>query len=198
MEIVNLAFTVVYVCVCVSVFRRGVSSCCVADARDYSGIIHQARHYASKVLLQHVMQKNQLMDHLVSLKRYFLLHEGDFLVHFLDLAGDELRKPAEDVTLTRLQSLLDLSVRSSIASSDDFKVLPALVCHTCALCVPSRRLAAVLLRAPVVVVAVVALRGRRTTLWWCCNAWHCCRSWRPPASRVPVFVPCPSRFPTMP
>ena len=184
-----------YVCLCFVVARLVV---CVADARDYSGIIHQARHYASKVLLQHVMQKNQLMDHLVSLKRYFLLHEGDFLVHFLDLAGGELRKPAEDVTLTRLQSLLDLSVRSSIASSDDFKVLPALVCHTCALCVPSRRLAAVLFRAPVVVVAVVALRGRRTTLWWCCNAWHCCRSWRPPASRVPAFVPYPSRFPTMP
>ena len=44
-------------------------------------------------------------------------------MHFLDLASDELSKPVEDVVLPRLQSLLELSVRSSIASSDEFKVL---------------------------------------------------------------------------
>ena len=33
-----------------------------------------------------------LMDSLKSMKRYFLLDQGDFLVHFLDAAEDELLK----------------------------------------------------------------------------------------------------------
>lgn len=76
----------------------------------------------SNPVLSAVCASAQLLPRLVSLKRYFLLHEGDFLVHFLDLAGDELSKPVEEVVVPRLQSLLELSVRSSIASSDEFKV----------------------------------------------------------------------------
>lgn len=67
----------------------------------------------------------QFVPRLTSLKRYFLLHEGDFLVHFLDLAEPQLSKPMEKVTLSHLQSLLDLAVRSSIAASDPFKVCSA-------------------------------------------------------------------------
>jgi gamma-tubulin complex component 2 len=57
-----------------------------------------------------------------SIKRYFLLDQSDFLTHFLDLAGDELKKPIHDISLTKLQSLLELVLRTSaVAASDPYK-----------------------------------------------------------------------------
>ena len=43
--------------------------------------------------------RNQAPPHqrLQSVKRFFLLDQGDWLVHFLDLADEELRKPAGQV-----------------------------------------------------------------------------------------------------
>lgn len=62
------------------------------------------------------------MGRLRSIKMYFLLHVGAFLNDFMDLAEAELAKPAKDIVLTRLQHLLELSVRTSAAASDPFKV----------------------------------------------------------------------------
>ncbi len=39
----------------------------------------------------------------------------------MDTAGEELRKMVQDITLSKLNSLLELSVRTSIAESDPYK-----------------------------------------------------------------------------
>jgi gamma-tubulin complex component 2 len=51
------------------------------------------------------------------------LDQSDFLTSFLDLAKDELKQPAQDIPLTRLQSLMDIVLRnsSSVAAYDPFK-----------------------------------------------------------------------------
>lgn len=58
-----------------------------------------------------------------SLKRYFFLDQSDFLAPFLDVAKEELKKPTKDIVITRLQSLLDLTLRnpSSVAAYDPYK-----------------------------------------------------------------------------
>lgn len=56
-----------------------------------------------------------------SIKRYFLMDQGDFFVHFMDLTEEELRKPVEDITPTRLEALLELALRMSTANTDPFK-----------------------------------------------------------------------------
>ncbi|CAG8485247.1 12782_t:CDS:2 [Racocetra fulgida] len=63
------------------------------------------------------------MDGGRSIKRYFFLDQSDFFTHFLDLASVELKKPSGQVSLTKLQSLLDLVLRnpSSVAYTDPFK-----------------------------------------------------------------------------
>ena len=45
---------------------------------------------------------------LEGLKHYFLLDRGDLLAAFLDTAEAELAKPAVDISVPRLQSLLEL------------------------------------------------------------------------------------------
>ncbi|KAJ2956059.1 hypothetical protein NQZ79_g8038 [Umbelopsis isabellina] len=79
--------------------------------------------YANRTLLDLLLKDQQLLSRLRSLKRYFFLDQSDFLAPFLDVAKEELRKPVKDIVVTRLQSLLDLTLRnpSSVAAYDPFK-----------------------------------------------------------------------------
>ncbi|KAL4841841.1 hypothetical protein H8958_016737 [Nasalis larvatus] len=89
--------------------------------RAYVEQIEKASNYASKVLLDFLMEEKELVAHLRSIKRYFLMDQGDFFVHFMDLAEEELRKPVEDITPPRLEALLELALRMSTANTDPYK-----------------------------------------------------------------------------
>uniref|UniRef100_A0A2I3T520 Gamma-tubulin complex component n=1 Tax=Pan troglodytes TaxID=9598 RepID=A0A2I3T520_PANTR len=70
----------------------------------------------ARLLLDFLMEEKEL-----SIKRYFLMDQGDFFVHFMDLTEEELRKPVEDITPPRLEALLELALRMSTANTDPFK-----------------------------------------------------------------------------
>ena len=80
--------------------------------------IDAAFAFASRELLALVFGQHALGARLRSLKHYFLLDQGDFLVHFLDSAGEELSKPTVDIALPKLQSLLEMALRQSTAAAD--------------------------------------------------------------------------------
>ncbi|RWR83793.1 gamma-tubulin complex component 2 [Cinnamomum micranthum f. kanehirae] len=44
--------------------------------------------------------------------------QGDFLVHFMDIAQDELVKSPDDISVEKLQSLLELAQRTTAAAAD--------------------------------------------------------------------------------
>ncbi|KAF9899436.1 hypothetical protein BX616_003034, partial [Lobosporangium transversale] len=85
--------------------------------------IDAAYHYANRKLLDLLLKDKQLLGRLRSMKRYFFLDQSDFFTHFLDLASAELKRPWREVSLTKLQSLLDLVLRnpSSVTVNDVFK-----------------------------------------------------------------------------
>ena len=56
-----------------------------------------------------------------SVKHYFFLDAGDFILHFMSLCGAELVKNVDDVMPSRLESLLELALRTSTANADPFK-----------------------------------------------------------------------------
>ncbi|WVQ80641.1 hypothetical protein IAT38_002746 [Cryptococcus sp. DSM 104549] len=91
--------------------------------------IEDAYIYANKTLLKLMVDEQELIPHLRSMKHFFFLNQSDFLTNFLDLAGGELRKPAKAASLVKLQSLLDVAVRNPASSSsndpykDDLKVV---------------------------------------------------------------------------
>ncbi|OWZ58784.1 gamma-tubulin complex component 2 [Cryptococcus neoformans var. grubii Br795] len=91
--------------------------------------IEDAYIYANKTLLKLMVEEQELIPHLRSMKHFFFLNQSDFLTNFLDLAASELRKPAKSASIVKLQSLLDLAVRNPSSSSsndpykDDLKVL---------------------------------------------------------------------------
>lgn len=66
------------------------------------------------------MEEKELVAHLRSIKRYFLMDQGDFRA-LMDLTEEELKKPVDDITPTRLEALLELALRMSTANTDPFK-----------------------------------------------------------------------------
>lgn len=92
----------------------------MAHPREYTAGIESAYSAASKVLIDHVMGELQLKQRLMSLKRFFLLDQGDFLLHFMDAAEGELCKNVGDISMPKLRSLLDSALRGSTASQDAF------------------------------------------------------------------------------
>ncbi|KAL6008296.1 hypothetical protein ACLOJK_033802 [Asimina triloba] len=88
------------------------------SSHHYLECIKAAYDFSSGELLNLIKEKYDLMGKLRSLKRYLLLDQGDFLVHFMDIARDELAKRPEDISVEKLQSLLDLALRSTAAATD--------------------------------------------------------------------------------
>ena len=83
-------------------------ACAEYGSGNFMQNIQSAFTTSSAALLQLLQQELGLNRTLAALKHYFLLDQGDLLVSFLDTAEEELSKPASQVSVIRLQSLLDL------------------------------------------------------------------------------------------
>ncbi|KAK4480208.1 hypothetical protein RD792_013270 [Penstemon davidsonii] len=90
----------------------------VGSNHRYLECIKTAYDFASGELLNLIREKYDLMGKLRSIKHYLLLDQGDFLVHFMDIAREELVKKPDEISVEKLQSLLDLALRSSSAVAD--------------------------------------------------------------------------------
>lgn len=75
--------------------------------------INAAFASASSTLMELMTKREGLPELLRAFKSYFLLARGDLFTTFLELAEAELERNAADVTVTRLQSLLELGVPPS-------------------------------------------------------------------------------------
>ncbi|KAJ8753043.1 hypothetical protein K2173_011811 [Erythroxylum novogranatense] len=84
----------------------------------YLECIKSAHDFASTELLNLIKEKYDLMGKLRSIKHYLLLDQGDYLVHFMDIARDELTKKLDEISVEKLQSLLDLALRTTAAATD--------------------------------------------------------------------------------
>ncbi|EFA79283.1 spindle pole body component 97 [Heterostelium album PN500] len=91
-----------------------------ANEKHYLERIERAYDFASSKLLT-LMNERQLMDRLKSLKYYFLLSKGDFFSHFMEITAEELSKPLSEISIIKMNSLLQLSLRTSSIEKDSFK-----------------------------------------------------------------------------
>ncbi|XP_042059832.1 gamma-tubulin complex component 2-like isoform X1 [Salvia splendens] len=92
----------------------------VGSNHRYLECIKAAYDFASGELLNLIKDKYDLKGKLMSIKHYLLLDQGDFLVHFMDIAREELMKKPDEISVEKLQSLLDLALRSTAAVADPY------------------------------------------------------------------------------
>ncbi|XP_047522508.1 gamma-tubulin complex component 2-like isoform X2 [Pieris napi] len=88
--------------------------------QNYGAIIQRAYSYASKSLLELLLKEYDLMGRLKSVKNYFLMSQGDFIVQFMDATEQELSKKIDDIIPSKLESLLGLCLRLSSARHDPY------------------------------------------------------------------------------
>lgn len=87
------------------------------DSEPFTARVDSAYLAANAALLRVLIQQQSLFPRLKSLKHHFFLDQGDSFTHFLDLAHTELAKKARHVSLSKLQSLLDLAIRNPSSAS---------------------------------------------------------------------------------
>ncbi|KAA3467127.1 gamma-tubulin complex component 2 isoform X5 [Gossypium australe] len=85
---------------------------------QYLECVKAAYEFAGGELLSLIKEKYDLIGKLRSIKHYLLLDQGDFLVHFMDIAREELLKKHDEISVEKLQSLLDLALRTTAAAAD--------------------------------------------------------------------------------
>jgi gamma-tubulin complex component 2 len=90
-----------------------------SDSSTIASYIDLMYQNASRALVRLLMEKYQLMESLQTVRRYFLLDQGDFLMHFLDSAELELMKEFEDVSVGRIQHLLSMSIQLTESNKED-------------------------------------------------------------------------------
>jgi gamma-tubulin complex component 2 len=93
------------------------------NSADFAAKIDSAYLSANTALLQLLITQQSLFPRLRSLKHHFFLDHGDSFTHFLDLAQAELTKRARHISLSKLQSLLDVAIRNpgSASGADPYK-----------------------------------------------------------------------------
>eukprot|EP00177_Eucheuma_denticulatum_P000100 GFKZ01000173.1.p1 GENE.GFKZ01000173.1~~GFKZ01000173.1.p1 ORF type:complete len:713 (-),score=85.62 GFKZ01000173.1:1678-3816(-) len=99
-------------------------------SRRIASVVENSFTVSSRALMEYLDEEIKIMQRLRSLRRYFLLEQSDFLATFFDAAATELGKRRQDVSRSRLASLLELSMRTSASSHDAFQddVL-SILCH---------------------------------------------------------------------
>jgi gamma-tubulin complex component 2 len=89
------------------------------DAVTISTHVHNMYRSASQQLLQRLVGDFDMMETLLTMKRYFLVHQGDFLVHLFDAAEDELLQELTQVSRGRVQHWLGMCVHLTEPDTDD-------------------------------------------------------------------------------
>lgn len=87
---------------------------------DHLVFIQQAHRQASETLLNVMMQKKDLMGHLMAARRYFLMAQGDIVQQFMDTSEDELMCHVNETRPMVLETLLGLTLRTSSAKDDPY------------------------------------------------------------------------------
>lgn len=89
------------------------------NSRELGQCIHDAYNFAAKTLLEMLMNRERIMTRFQSIGRYMLLQCGDWFTYFIDMAQEILMKNAIDIKKTKLDRLLELSMRTSNSSKND-------------------------------------------------------------------------------
>eukprot|EP00698_Gefionella_okellyi_P013895 TRINITY_DN383_c1_g4_i1.p1 TRINITY_DN383_c1_g4~~TRINITY_DN383_c1_g4_i1.p1 ORF type:complete len:668 (+),score=92.52 TRINITY_DN383_c1_g4_i1:925-2928(+) len=93
------------------------------DVTALDNAVLAAAEGTDKHLMQQMFEQFHLAQHINAIKRYMLLGQGDFIQVLMDLAGDELGKPAGAVLPHHLTAFLSTAIRGSNAQYDEAHVV---------------------------------------------------------------------------
>ena len=96
----------------INIDEETVSSKTFEKIKDW---IQSASAVTSKKLIEVMFKKFKLKGHLIALKKFLLIGQGDFLQYLMDLISEELNNPADKIYKQSMASILDTAIRASNA-----------------------------------------------------------------------------------
>lgn len=93
---------------------------------NFENILEKNYAKTSKTVLQVLHDKYNLMDHLLAMRNYFLLGQGDFIRHLMDLLDNDLAKPGKSLYIHNLSGILESAIRATNAQFHNPEVLQRL------------------------------------------------------------------------
>lgn len=88
---------------------------------DFYEPIEKAFEWNSARLLELIMGECQLVQRLESINNYFFFKRGDVFSHFIDGCEEILESFSSEVKMEKIESYLEMAIRTSSANSDPFK-----------------------------------------------------------------------------
>ncbi|KAL5707865.1 Gamma-tubulin complex component 3 [Ranunculus cassubicifolius] len=104
--------------------RRGGLGYGETDALE--ALVIEAAKRIDKHLMDVMYKRYKFKEHCLTIKRYLLLGQGDFVQYLMDIVGPELSEPANTISSFKLAGLLESAIRSSNAQYDDPDMLDRL------------------------------------------------------------------------
>lgn len=93
---------------------------------NFEAILEKNYLKTSKTVLQVLFDKYNLMDHLLAMRNYFLLGQGDFIRHLMDLLEADLTRPGKNLYIHNLTGILESAIRATNAQYHNPEVLQRL------------------------------------------------------------------------
>lgn len=97
----------------------------VSDMSELYSIVKNTMDYSNKHLLKIIFEKYQLNTHILMIKKYLLLGQGDFVLNLLDLLDPQQQNSSSfnitlntlptNIKLNNIEMLLQMALRSSNA-----------------------------------------------------------------------------------
>ncbi|KAF5200937.1 Gamma-tubulin complex component [Thalictrum thalictroides] len=104
--------------------RRGGLGYGETDALE--ALVIEAAKRIDKHLMDVMYNRYKFKEHCLTIKRYLLLGQGDFVQYLMDVVGPDLSEPANTISSFKLAGLLESAIRSSNAQYDDSDMLDRL------------------------------------------------------------------------
>lgn len=98
-----------------------------SPSESYINIIENAYKFSSKYLFNIILNDFNILDRMKSVKRYFLLQQGDFITTIFDICNEELNKLDCDIIPSRFAALVDVAIRVPSTNDDPFRESISLV-----------------------------------------------------------------------
>ncbi len=95
------------------------------DSITFLSFVDSMYQSASHALIRLIQDDFNLFESMRTLKRYFLLDQGDFFVNFLDTAEEELSKRASQVSMSQIQHWLSMSIQRCETTGDRVLQVPS-------------------------------------------------------------------------
>ncbi|XP_076356423.1 gamma-tubulin complex component 3 homolog isoform X1 [Tachypleus tridentatus] len=93
---------------------------------DFQRLLEAIYKETSRHVLKSLFTQYKFIDHLLAMRRYLLLGQGDFIRHLMDLLEEELPKSANMVYLHNLSGILESAIRATNAQFDSPNILQRL------------------------------------------------------------------------